>query len=419
MASSRLTQRHLATLKPGQRVEEHGLMYVALKNGDGTWALRYRDAQGRQYQERVGRVSEGVTKEMAQRALEARKAAIIDGRFEITRPEEEKRVLPTLQAFFDHEYLPWAKAHKRSWADDVSVFRARVKRTFGTRRLDEIARKDVERWKAMLRNRGLAPATVNLAFGLLRHLFNKAVAWEYVTDNPCRGVKPLRLNNARARFLTKDELGRLLAAAAQTRNPWLRALIAVAVNTGLRRGELFNLRWRDVDFERRILTLRETKDGTTARLPFNDVVLFTLTTLPKLAGNDRVFPGTGKSGRLNNVTKSFQAALDAAGIEDFHFHDLRHTFASHMVMAGVDLNTVRELMRHKTLDMTLRYAHLAPEHKQGALAKIAAVFEAATAEIASVESAVRHQPLVIHHSHRRLDREPLFADHSTPQPSPT
>ena len=351
---------------------------------------------------------------MAQRALEARKAAIIDGRFEITRPEEEKRVVPTLQEFFDHEYLPWARAHKRSWADDVSVFRARLKRTFGTRRLDEIARKEVERWKAKSRTSGLAPATVNLGFGLLRHLFNQAIAWGYLTESPCRGVKQFRLNNQRVRFLAKEELGRLLVAAGNTKNPWLRSLIIVAVNTGMRFGELAKLTWADVDLDRRIFTLRDTKDGTTARLPFNDVVLFTLTTLPRLAGNDHVFPGNGKSGRLDNVKRSFRAALEDAGIEDFRFHDLRHTFASHMVMAGVDLNTVRELMRHKTLDMTLRYAHLAPEHKQGALAKIAAVFEAATAEIPPVELATPPQPLVIHHPRRRQDRQPLLADESTP-----
>lgn len=257
--------------------------------------------------------------------------------------------------------------------------------------MDQITRREVEQWQSQLRTGGLSPARVNRVFGLLRHMFNQAIAWDYVTDSPHRGVRQLKVDNQRVRFLTKEGVGQLLAAAECSSNPWLRPLITVAVNTGMRFGELTKLVWADVDLERRIFTLRRTKDGTTARMPFNDVVLLALTTLPRVAGNDHVFPGTGKSGRLDNVKKSFRIALEAAGITDFRFHDLRHTFASHMVMAGVDLNTVRELMRHKTLDTTLRYAHLGPEHKQGALAKIGAMFEAATAEIPAGESVVSQE----------------------------
>jgi len=320
-------------------------------------------------------VSEGVTLEQAREALASRKGAVVRDEFQVA----SKGDLPTVAAFFKNEYLPWAKAHKRTWDDDEARFRCHIAPAFGDHRLDEVTRGEVERWQSALLD-GHAPATVNRVFTLLRFLFNKAIAWGHLKASPCKGVKQLRENNERVRFLTEEELGRLLEAAGQTRNPWLRPLITVAVNTGLRRGELFNLRWADVDLERRILTLQETKDGTTARVPFNDEVLFTLTALPRVAGNPYVFPGNTASGRLDNVGTSWQTALREAGITDFRFHDLRHTFASHLVMAGVDMNTVRELMRHKTLNMTLRYSHLAPEHRQAALAKIGGMFARATGE---------------------------------------
>jgi integrase len=238
-------------------------------------------------------------------------------------------------------------------------------------------------------------ATVNRVFTLLRHLVNQAVAWGHMKNSPCTGIEQLREDNTRVRYLTQKVLAQLLEAgdllasrsvvddrATQKRgNPWLRPLITVAVNSGPRFAELGKLTWDDVDMDRRTLTLRQTKDGTTARLPFNDEVWLTLTTLRKVAANPHVFPGRGPSGRLDNVQRAFKDALELAGIQDFRFHDLRHTFASHLVMAGVDLNTVRELMHHKTLDMTLRYAHLSPEHQQDALAKIAAISARASAQI--------------------------------------
>jgi len=254
-----------------------------------------------------------------------------------------------------------------------------------------VTRGDVERWQSATLV-GHAPATVNRAFTLLRAMFNKAIAWGHLKASPCKGVKQLLENNTRVRFLTHDELGRLLEAAGRSKNPWLRPLIVVAVNTGLRRGELFNLRWSDVDMDNRILTLRQTKDGSTARVPFNDEVFFTLTALPRVAGNRYVFPGNTPTGRLDNVGTSWQTALREAGIENFRFHDLRHTFASYLVMAGVDMNTVRDLLRHKTLTMTLRYAHLAPEHRQAALSKVGAVFAEVAGDLGAPKAQGRHTP---------------------------
>jgi len=389
---SKLIDRERRKLRVGEQIQEHGIRYRARAEGDGTWFIRYRDAAGKLVEETVGKVSQGKTLAGATALLRDRQTAVEHEGFIFT-PKRAKKALATVAVFFEAEYLPWSKASKRAWENDVQRYRSHIEPAFGDHPLDEVTRAEVERWKVALRT-DHAPATVNRCFTLLRAMFNKAIAWNHLGESPCRGVRTLRENNERVRFLTEAELARLLEAATRLNsgdvvdsdgkkkrgNRWLRALITVAVNTGLRRGELFHLRWEDVDKDNRILTLRETKDGTTARLPFNDEVWLTLSTVPRVAGNPHVFPG--RQGPLTDIKRAWSDALEMAGIQDFRFHDLRHTFASHLVMAGVDLNTVRELMRHKTLTMTLRYAHLAPEHRQAALAKIGAVYtRAAGAEI--------------------------------------
>lgn len=146
------------------------------------------------------------------------------------------------------------------------------------------------------------------------------------------------------------------------------------MNTGLRHGELFSLRWSNIDLEHRNLTVAGSyaKSGTTRQIPLNDEAVELLKQWQSQMVQDSGFVFTGKVGsRVNNARKAWQKLLQDAGIEHFRWHDLRHHFASKLVMAGVDLNTVRELLGHSTITMTLRYAHLAPEHKAAAVARIA------------------------------------------------
>ena len=160
----------------------------------------------------------------------------------------------------------------------------------------------------------------------------------------------------------------------------LTPIVLVALNTGLRKGELFNLRWTDVDLVGAQLTVRGegAKSGQTRHVPLNAEALETADTSGAPADSTTldgyVFPGRVDSndGRLDDVKKAWVPIVKAAKLDAFRFHDLRHTFASKLVMAGVDLNTVRELLGHSDLKMTLRYAHLAPEHKAAAVAKLVA-----------------------------------------------
>jgi len=181
-----------------------------------------------------------------------------------------------------------------------------------------------------------------------------------------RKVKLLEENNSRLRFLSKTECQALIKAC----DIHLRPIVICALNTEMRKGEILGLKWDDVDLVHGFILLQITKNGERREIPINNTLMGTLKDLfagtkerPRRIDIPYVFYDRKTDGRYNNVQKSFNTAMKKASIKDFRFHDLRHTFASHLVMAGVSITTIKELLGHKTLTMTLRYAHLAPSHK--------------------------------------------------------
>ncbi len=146
----------------------------------------------------------------------------------------------------------------------------------------------------------------------------------------------------------------------------LKPIIILAVNTGMRRGEIFNLKWSYVDLKKRFIEVIKSKNGEKRVIPINKTLLEVLHRLPRRIDSPYVFPGK-KGKKRTDCKKSFRTAMRKAEIEDFCFHDLRHTFASHLVMAGVPLLTVAELLGHKSIEMTKRYSHLSPNHKAAAV----------------------------------------------------
>ncbi|MBA8888887.1 integrase [Dokdonella fugitiva] len=282
----------------------------------------------------------------------------------------------TFAEFLDERYGPWVKAERKAGAATL----ASIKATFAdslTKPLSAITAWQIERFKADRLRAGIKPATVNRDLVRIRAALSKAVEWGMLPEHPLRTVKRAKgADDSRTRYLTAVEEKRLreaLGALRLKRREHLVPLVLVAMNTGLRRGELFGLRWGDVSLDRAQLTVSAaTSKGQIARhVPLNSEALETLVAWkPKGAkADDLVFAGA-EGGRLTNVNKSWAHLVDQAKLDDFRFHDLRHHFASRLVMAGVDLNTVRELLGHTDIKMTLRYSHLAPEHKANAVAKL-------------------------------------------------
>ena len=196
-----------------------------------------------------------------------------------------------------------------------------------------------------------------------------------ITDNPAQGIKPLRENGARTRFLDKEEIQLLLNAASKE----FRPILISALHTGMRKGEILKLIWPDVDFKNRIITVQDSKSGKKRMIPMDNTLYESLRTLPTRFKRGYVFPSPVKEGQpCYDLKRQFGNAVKKAGIENIRFHDLKHTFASHLIMAGVDLMTVKELLGHASITMTMRYAHLAPDHRSRAIKTLDSAYQTDT-----------------------------------------
>ena len=206
-------------------------------------------------------------------------------------------------------------------------------------------------------------STVNRDIAVLKRLFNLAMDWNLVDKNPLKKAALFRVEEKLMRVLTPDEELRLIEAAA----PHFRPLIIVAINTGMRRGELLGLHWEQVDLQTGTIAVEHSKSGRVRHIPINKTAMETLNELPgPRAGH--VFHYRGLP--IKDTKTAFKGAVRRAKIPHCRFHDLRHTFATRLVLAGVDLATVKELMGHASISTTMRYAHPSPPHKRDAVARL-------------------------------------------------
>lgn len=360
------------------------------------------------------RESIGPSRKGAEKVIAKRKAEIAENKFLDVRKEPD----PIKFHEFAKEYLQWAKANKKpsSWDREISTMR-RLDKEFGEKILQEITPWQIEKWKTkrkeaikrpdavigLFKKQGkdgiekeiwyvefasprgakgrrtfktrqeaegylkrsqtpIQPATLNRELSLLKHMYTKAIEWGKCKENPAKKVKKLKGEVKRVRYLMPDEVQILLSNCKDD----LKPIVSLAVHTGMRQGELFGLRWEQVNLEQGIITLHDTKNGERRDIPMDETVKTILRGIKKK--EDQVYVFCNEAGKaFVRLQRSFEVALKKCGIEDFRFHDLRHTFASNLVMAGEDLNTVRELLGHKDLTMTLRYAHLSPNHKTKAI----------------------------------------------------
>ncbi|MBI5560529.1 MAG: site-specific integrase, partial [Deltaproteobacteria bacterium] len=232
---------------------------------------------------------------------------------------------------------------------------------FGNRELKDLTMKGVEEYQAALLESGKAPATVNRYIDTLKHMYTKASEWDLISEEVIgrlRRVKHLKVCNRRLRYLSREEGDAVINSCV----PHLRPIVVCALNTGMRKEEILSLEWeKHVDLRHGFILLDRTKNGERRELPINETLRSTLQGLVRRLNSPYVFTD-GEGRRYRDIRRSFASACRRAGIKDFRFHDLRHTFASQLIMAGVDITTIKDLLGHKTLTMTLRYAHLAPKH---------------------------------------------------------
>jgi len=373
-------------------------------SGTKTFILRYRNAENRTRVLTIARFPD-LTPEQARDIARKKLYEVKVGedpaakKQEARRKAERERYL-SLGGFLDRKYGPWVTTNRKSGHETLRMLKA-IFADLADTNLDEITPWIIEKWRKRRLEEGRAVSTINRNLTALKAALSTAVDWGLIEQHPLDKVKLGRVDAAgKVRYLSDDEERRLREAldardreireARARGNAWrlergqklmpeigvygdhLTPLVLISINTGARRGELFNLHWSDVDLGRASLTIEGAgaKSGGTRHVPLNDEAVRVLKTWRNQTSGQRyVFPAKD-GGRLDNVRKSWAGVLEAARIEAFRWHDLRHTFASKLVMAGVDLNTVRELLGHSDIKMTLRYAHLAPEHKAAAVARL-------------------------------------------------
>ena len=298
----------------------------------------------------------GPWKSLAEQVLAKRKSEIAENRF-LDKLEEPPEI--PLREFVKH-YIEWCTTHNKS----PETKRTRLKPLlafFGNMQLSEISPWLIEKYKSK-RRKEVSPSTVNKELTVLRHLFNKAIQWGYARENPLKHVEWYREPKGKLRFLSAEEIAALLQAAPL----WLQRLILFALNTGMRRGEILSLTWDSIDFENGLIYVSQSKSGEARHVPMNNVTREILLEVRKEVEtiSDYVFINPKTGTRRVNIRKAFRRTCKAAGVTGCTFHTLRHTFASHLVMRGIDLKTVSELLGHKSINMTMRYAHLSPDHKR-------------------------------------------------------
>lgn len=216
------------------------------------------------------------------------------------------------------------------------------------------------------------PATANRYKAFLSLAFRLGIENGKCFTNPAKLVRRLRENNERVRYLSEAEEKRLRAVIRRD-HPMHMLELDIALQTGIRRGEQYKLRWADVDLRDRRITLRQTKNGTTRHVPLNTAALREFEELRKRTrGKAAVFIGE-RGSPLKKPRYWWDDAVVKARLQDFHWHDLRHTFASRCVMSGIDLRTLAQFLGHKTLQMVMRYSHLSQTHELAAIERLCAI----------------------------------------------
>lgn len=321
------------------------------KRGNIYW-IRYSGLDGKTIRETAGSIK-----------FRDAEALLIQRRQAIKEGKQPELIRITKNYIFNElisEYLKWAE-RQGGFRQKEHIIK-QLSEAFGNLPLRRFNTMLLEQYQTERLQKGNKPATINRHIATLKHAFTKAVDWNMVEGETLKRVRRCKLlqeNNRRLRYLSKEDCQNLI----NTCDSHLIPIVITALNTGMRKGEILSLKWDNVDLRHGFILLDVTKNGERREIPINDTLRYTLQGLTRRLDIPYVFHDSVTGKRYQDVKRGFKSACRRAGIKDFRFHDLRHTFASHLIMAGIDLTTVKELLGHKTLAMTLRYSHLAPSHK--------------------------------------------------------
>lgn len=401
----KLTQSYVQNLKPKSepyRVRDtviKGLMVIVNAGGKKSYFLDYNRLNGKKSMYRIGDATlftVAEARDMARNFL----ADLSTGK----DPTDLGEIL-TLRQLVENIYGPWLLDNRKAGKGTLEMIKYNFEFLFD-KPIDKITIAHIEQWRTQRKKKdGVKSSSLNRVIGALQTALNWAIKRGMLENNPLARLERLTESDTvtKVRYLTEAERGRLmktlndreieLRKARESHNRWckerdlplwpvyrdnqfvdhMQPLILMSLYTGIRKNSMLSLIWDDINFENKMILVRAatSKSEKQYYVPMNEVVFRLLTTWKKQSkrtnANDLVFPSSKTGKKMNNCDSAWESLLKKAEIENFRWHDMRHDFASQLVMSGVDLNTVRELMGHADLKMTLRYAHLAPEIKKRAV----------------------------------------------------
>lgn len=366
MAKNKLTQSFVdtATCAAGKQKSDYfdtelpGLLLKVMPSGKRTYYLRYKDTHGRTKEKSLFDAKVVSLNDARQKAKEILSALALGQ--DPFAEQQARNATPTLAAFYHTSYLPHIKAHKpKSWTTDEAAMRLHVLPALGKKYLDDIKRRDIQALVTQ-HSRHYKPASTNRMLNVLHRLLACAVEWEVtgITRNPASGVKKLKENNQRQRYLSESELKRLWQELETSECTSITALLKMLLLTGARKSEAARAQWRDIDFQNQQWRIPENKTGQVRYVPLSNMAIKMLRQLDKVAGCDYLFPNPKTLLPYDNIFHTWRNIRNAAGIPDIRIHDLRHSYASFLVNEGIAIYNVAQILGHSKLATTQRYAHL-------------------------------------------------------------
>jgi integrase len=379
MATHILTQefidRELQCPADKRRIElcdsQHPGLYIEVREtapGEGTYSLRHK-VQGKTRHEKLGRTGEIPLAE-ARRRAQNRRVELLAARDEPQggMATTTRATAMTLTEFFDGKYLPHVKPRKRSWDRDEELFRLRIRAAFGSKRLTEINRHDVQAFHTAVLSEGLSPASADHHLKLLRRMLNLAVEWDLLEKNPIAGIKLFNADNKIERYMNDEEIQRLLEVLRTDDNRPVCRIALFLLSTGCRLSEALGATWVHIDRANRVwrIPASTSKSKRVRSVPLNDTALEVLGETGTEGRFAYVFVNERTGKPYVGIMKVWSRLRGEAGLERVRIHDLRHQYASFLVNAGHSLYDVQKILGHSDPAITQRYAHLSSTALQAA-----------------------------------------------------
>lgn len=366
-----LTRQASRKLEAGHKLQEHGITFERLANGDGRYSVNVM-VDGQRIHRVIGKESDGTTRTQAEEFIEKARMDAKEGRLNL--PKGRKTTLMVDKAV--EQYL--AKLKEEGGKDIKSKthrLNQHVIPFFKTKSLVQLTTFDIERYKKHRLEEKAAHGTINRELAALSHMLYKAMEWRWLDHKPCN-IRQLKEERARITYLTTEQARALLEAAKEDQNPHIYPFIVIGLATAMRRSEILSIRLEYIDLDKMMIFIPEAKAGARQQ-PITQHLAQFLKGYIEIAGagQEWLFPAlASRSGHTMNIEKPWTRVVTKAGLDPRVVvrHTLRYTAITHLVQAGVDLPTVKRISGHKTMQMVERYSHQNGAHIQAAMDKLEA-----------------------------------------------